>query len=309
MLIKKAFKDFVLLALYILIALSIFGFKNRTVTIDTINGKVSVPEHPKKIMVFDFAVLDTIDALGVDDIERIGVPLYRLPKKFANYKDKIIDLGGLKDPNIEKIYTFKPDIIFINGRQARLYEELSTIAPTIQISLDYNKYIESSKETMMSIAKIFGKSRVLKKKLVKIDKELKDISKLANQDNKKTLILLTNGARISTFGIGSRFGFLYSDFGLTQCDDRTQPSIHGQLIGYEYISQVNPDIILYVDKTLLVGGDTLGSETLNNELVQGTSAGKNHKIISLDAEVWYFMPGGLNTLDTQMKEVKAAIKS
>ncbi|MGB5793663.1 MAG: hypothetical protein WBG68_12495, partial [Poseidonibacter sp.] len=51
---------------------------SETITINTVNGKVEVPKNPKRVMVYDFAVLDTIDALEVKDV-KIGLPLKNLP--------------------------------------------------------------------------------------------------------------------------------------------------------------------------------------------------------------------------------------
>ena len=44
---------------------------------------------------------------------------------------------------MEKIFELNPDLIIISGRQADYYEELSKIAPTINLSIDNKNYLES----------------------------------------------------------------------------------------------------------------------------------------------------------------------
>lgn len=295
---------------FVIVILSILSISSlsakQTISVNTINGIIEVPKNPKKIMVFDFAVLDTIDALGVENIE-IGLPLKSLPIVYHNYKSKVVDLGGIKDPNIEKVFTFKPDIIFINGRTAASYKDLSSIAPTIQTHLNYKDYINSSKEFSKVLSQIFDKEELADKKLKVIEKKLEEIKDITNKSKDKTLIVLTNNGKISTYSKGSRFGFIYSNLGLKAVDTNISTSKHGQSINYEYISKMNPDILLYIDRTLIGGGKNLGSHTLDNDLVINTNAGKNKKIIALDSEVWYMLAGGLNAINIQLSEIQKII--
>lgn len=229
-------------------------------------------------MIFDFAVLDTIDSFGIKNI-KLGVPLKSLPITYKNYEKSAITLGGIKELNIEQVYSFKPDIIFINGITAPAYKDLKTIAPMIQIQLDYENYIQSSKDLSKQLEQIFNKEE-----FIQIDKKVQEIKEIIKESSKKTLIILTNNGRISAYEKGSRFGFIYSNLGLETVDRNIKTSKHGQGINYEYISQMNPDTLFYIDRTLINRGTTLGNKTLNNDLVLNTNAGKNNKIIALDSE-------------------------
>lgn len=79
---------------------------------------------------------------------------------------------------------------------------------------------------------------------------------------------------------------------------------HGSSLSFESISQVNPDIIFVVDRTLAIGGDdTKNSDILDNALLQETNAGKNKRIITLTPDLWYLSGGGLESTKLMFDEV------
>ncbi|KXT74430.1 Iron compound ABC uptake transporter permease protein PiuB [Streptococcus sp. DD10] len=79
---------------------------------------------------------------------------------------------------------------------------------------------------------------------------------------------------------------------------------HGSSLSFESVSQVNPDLIFVVDRTLAIGGDdTQNSDILNNSLLQATNAGKNKKIVTLTPDLWYLSGGGLESTKLMFEEV------
>ena len=280
--------------------------KEDLVTVNTTKGEVKVPKNPKKVVIFDFASLDVIDALNIDT--KLALPVKNLPSSLKKYATNATDAGEIKEPNLEKINEFAPDLIIINGRQSKAYDELSKIAPTLYTDIDMKNYIASVNENSKIIGRIFGKEKEADEKIAEINKEIEEVKKITKDYNKKVLFALTNDGKISTFGPDSRFGFVFKDLGLQPVDNAVKSSIHGQDINYEYISEKNPDVIFYVDRTKVVGGSKEGGDVLKNELVSNTNAGKNNKIIPLDPEKWYIISGGLNTLKLQIADIKAAIQ-
>src|SRR5690625_3048287 len=96
-----------------------------TVTITHELGETDVDKNPKKVVVFDFGALDTLDELGVDVI---GVPQMNIPPYLEKYEsDEYENVGSLKEPDFEKIAEIDPDLILISGRQADLYDQLSEL--------------------------------------------------------------------------------------------------------------------------------------------------------------------------------------
>ncbi|HZY68109.1 MAG TPA: hypothetical protein VFE52_05950, partial [Devosia sp.] len=56
-------------------------------------GETTVPQNPSKVVTFDYAALDTLDALGVDII---GLPGTNLPEYLSKYSaDTYFKLGSI----------------------------------------------------------------------------------------------------------------------------------------------------------------------------------------------------------------------
>lgn len=105
--------------------------------------------------------LDTLDKLGV---EVTGLPKQAIPEYLSKYQDdKYANVGGLKEPDFEKIAELKPDLIIIQGRQADSFDEFSKIAPTIYIDTDNQHYMKSFKENTKVLGQIFDKEDQAKK--------------------------------------------------------------------------------------------------------------------------------------------------
>ncbi len=131
-------------------------------TIEHELGKTEVTKNPEKIVAFDMGALDTLDKLGADVA---GVPQENLPDYLSKYSSSDYEnVGGLKEPDLEKIAEMQPDVIFISGRQSDYYEQLSELAPTIYIGVDTTDYMNSFKKNTETIAQIVGKEKKQKQR-------------------------------------------------------------------------------------------------------------------------------------------------
>ena len=275
------------------------------VTITDSKGEVEVPANVKKAVVFELSVLDTMDALGVD--VELGLPS-GLPEYLKGYEKDATNVGSMKEANVEAIYDFAPDVIFISGRLESYYEELSKIAPTVYVSLSAENYIADVKESINNVATIFHKSEEAKAKLAELDEKAEEAKTLANATDQKALMLLANEGSLSVYGKGSRYGFIHDSLDVKCADENIEVSTHGQDASDEYISKTNPDILFVIDRSAAVGGSVNAKDSLNNDLVNGTIAAKNDKIVYLDSTIWYLAGGGLNSTIQQIDEVIGALK-
>lgn len=272
-------------------------------------GETKVKKNPEKLVVFDFGVLDSLDKLG---IEVTGVPQKNVPPYLSKYTDaKYENVGGLKEPDFEKINKISPDLIIISGRQSDAYEELSKIAPTIYMGVDTSRYMESFKENMTKLGQIFGKESEIETELATIEKDIKALNEKVTATGKNALIILANEGKISAYGPGSRFGILHDVFGFTAADPGIEISTHGKDISNEYIVEKNPDYLFVVDRGAVVatGGEASGAkDVVENELVKTTNAYKEGNIVYLDPNYWYLSGGGLTSVAEMVKEVNAGVK-
>lgn len=281
------------------------GAGEKSITIKHDYGEAVIKGTPKKVVVFDFGILDTLDELG---IKVAGVPQTNIPAYLEKYAgDEYENVGSLKEPDFEAIHAMKPDVIFISGRQAELYDQFAEIAPTVYIGIDYANYMDSFKKNMETVGEIFGKEDEISKELADIDKDVEDIKAKTETHDEKSLIVLANEGKVSAFGPSSRFGIIHDVFGFKPADKGIEVSPHGQSITFEYILETNPDILFVIDRNAAVNSGASAKSSLENELVQKTNAYKNGKIIYLDPDYWYLSGGGLQSIKAMVKEVESAL--
>lgn len=259
-------------------------------------GETSIPDQPKKVVVFDLASLDNLSRLGVDNI--VGVPEGVKPKYLESYNDaKYTKVGTLFEPNYEAVASLKPDLIIIAGRSAPKFNDLAKIAPTIDLTVSNNHYLADVDRNVKILGNIFNKQEQAKAEIDKLNNKLEETRKLT--EGKGTgLLILTTGGKMSAFGPGSRFGLLHSGFGIKPANDQLEVGNHGQMVSPEFILKTNPDWLFVIDRDAAIGREgESAAKLLDNALVNKTKAAENKHIVYLDPQNWYLIGGGLSGLN------------
>ena len=71
--------------------------------------------------------------------------------------EEIINLGTIKEADMEAVMECEPDVIFIGGRLSSVYDDLSEIAPVVYLSTDTETgVVESVRKNASAIASMFG---------------------------------------------------------------------------------------------------------------------------------------------------------
>lgn len=274
---------------------------------------VVLEKEPKKIVVFDYGFLDTLDALGVEGIVGVAanggqgnIPAH-LKEKYAP-SDKIKDVGSLKAINFEIVAAAQPDVIFISGRQSGFYEELKEITPNvIFIGSDNENYFDGVFESIDLAAQIFGKEDKAEELKAGLQEKIDAVNEKAkNYEN--ALIAMYNDKKISGFDNGpdSRFAYFYNDFGFVPATTDIKASSHGSDFSYESILAVDPEVLVIVDRTVS-DVDVLKKE-IENDIIKKTRAYKEGKIVYLDGVNWYFSGGGVTTEAEKLDEILSELK-
>lgn len=311
---KKTILSIVVL---LVIVLGIFGItkfvgaegnaEGETLVVTHESGETTVNKNPKRVVVFDYGILDSLDKLGVEGI--IGVVQDGIPEYLSKYaSEEYSSIGTLKEPDMEKIFELTPDLIVISGRQADYYEELNKIAPTINLSLNNENYLESFTANMNILGDIFAKEKVVAEELNKITEAVENLNKKVTEKNVNGLITLANDGSFSVYGSESRFGIIHNSFGVIPVDDTIEVSTHGQKASFEYVLEKNPQYLFVVDRAAIAGGTTSAKELFENELMAKTDAYKNDNIVYLDPAIWYTSTGGFTSTMMMIEEIDKAIK-
>ncbi len=271
-------------------------------------GETEVPAHPKKVIVFDTAILDSLDFLGVDiaGVPRTGTPF---PANIAKFKDeKYINAGTLQEPDFETISAVQPDLIIGSGRADKAYSELSSIAPTIVLSIDYKNYLDSLKDRTLTAAQLFGKKQEALQYFAILDQEIATTKAKASKAG-TALFVMVNGGKISAYGPGSRFGFIFDVLGMEPVASFADNQNHGNVISLEYILEKNPDWIFVLDRETAIGEsqqNVAAKKVLENELINKTKAKQKNQIIYVDAPALY-IAGGLRTYQNYVHMVDEVV--
>ncbi|QNO15457.1 siderophore ABC transporter substrate-binding protein [Alkalicella caledoniensis] len=277
-----------------------------TVTITHELGEATVVKNPQRVIVFDYATLDSLNQM---DVEIIGLPKSNIPAYLGQYNDnKYEDVGTLFEPNYEKIYELRPDLILIAGRQRDVYSDLAEIAPTVFLPIDNQDYLGSFTSNLRVLGEIFEKEDFVNAEINKIETQISEVNSQVTEAGKNALIIMANDGALSVYGPNSRFNVIHKEFGYPAADETIEVSNHGQSISFEYILEVNPDIIFVIDRAAVTGGTNGASKVLDNDIVRMTNAYKNHTINYLSSHIWYVASGGLEGTNIMIEEISAALK-
>lgn len=292
----------------LLLSLSLTVAVAAPVNLESPVGKITVQDNVNKIAVLDFAALDTLSTLeGGNKV--IGLPLAAtLPAQLSSFKnDKMIDFGTVKEVNLEKLASAKPQLVIIGGRLAQQGKTISQIAPTYQYSLDLDNYWASFRQQTMNIAQLTGKTQLAEQQISALESK---ISQTAQKTKGKTaLIIMVNNGKMAAFGSKSRFGIIHDSLGFTPIDESIKVGTHGQGISHEFIAEKNPDYLFVIDRAAAVSNKTgQAQQTLDNEIIKKSKAFKNGNIVYLNARNWYLMNGGLTAMGEMIDEVASAVK-
>ncbi|SCY56625.1 siderophore ABC transporter substrate-binding protein [Microvirga guangxiensis] len=268
-------------------------------------GETAVPAKPKKVLAFDMASLDTLNALGV---EVSGVPTARFPAYLSKYSsDKYEKVGTLFEPDYEAVNAAKPDLIIVGGRSSAKYEALAKIAPTIDLTVDTKDYVGSVKRNVQTLARIFDKQAEADAQLTKLDQSMAALRQQAAKAG-KGLLVLTTGGKMSAYGSGSRFGLLHDSFGVVPAVENLATTNHGQAVNAEFILKTNPDWLFVIDRDIATGrSEGAAKKVLDNRLVAQTTAWKNNQVVYLDPVNWYLIGGGLTAMQASVDQISKAL--
>ena len=275
------------------------------ITISHAQGETVLPGVPKTVLTLDLASLETLDAIGV---EVTGVVGALIPAHLSKYKDdKYVKIGTLFEPDYETINAAAPDLIIVAGRSSPKYQELSRIAPTIDLSTDENAFLATAFRNARTLGRIFGKEDEVEARLGRIETSIQAVREKSRNAG-RGLIVLATGGRLSAYGPRSRFGTLHKDFGIAPAVEDLDRAIHGQGISFELILKANPDWLFVIDRDTAIGqAGQSAAQLLDNPLVARTTAWQKGHVAYLDPVRWYLVGSGIASLETNADQIAQAL--
>nr|WP_295677416.1 ABC transporter substrate-binding protein [uncultured Intestinibacter sp.] len=280
-----------------------------TVQITDANGeKAELKKNPKRVVVFDYGVADILKNLGVDAV--VGLPKNgKMPEILSNYSDdKYTNVGSLKETDFEAVESLNPDLIIIGGRQAEDIDSFKEIAPTVNLAVDGQDYMNSFKTVVTDLGKLFDKEDEAKKAIDEIEAKIEKVNKTVKEKGLTASVVMANEGNISAFSAKSRYGLIYNGLGFAEVDKNIDDSTHGQQVSFEYFLENKADYVFVVDRGAITGKGDSASKLFDNEVMNKTEVAKNGNIVYLNSVIWYTMTGGIESTNQMIDEIADAIK-
>lgn len=280
-----------------------------TVQITDANGEKSeLKKNPKRVVVFDYGVADILKNLGVDAV--VGLPKNgKMPEILSNYSDdKYTNVGSLKETDFEAVESLNPDLIIIGGRQAEDIDSFKEIAPTVNLAVDGQDYMNSFKTVVTDLGNLFDKQDEAKKAIDEIEAKIAKVNKTVTEKGLTASVVMANEGSISAFSAKSRYGLIYNGLGFAEVDKNIDDSTHGQQVSFEYFLENKSDYVFVVDRGAVTGKGEAASKLFDNEVMNKTEVAKNGNIVYLNSVIWYTMTGGIESTNQMIDEIADAIK-
>lgn len=286
-----------------------------SLTIQSLNASKSpisleVPYNPKRLAVLDMASLDILDSLGLGG-RVVGSADTSLDYLQQYTGGSTANLGTIKEADLEAVMASEPDVIFIGGRLASSYDALSEIAPVVYLATDPETgVVESVRKNASIIASMFGLESRVEELMAGFDARIKALS--AFSSGKTAIVGMSTSGGFNVLGSDGRCSLISREAGFENIgvDAAADTSTHGNEASFEFIVKTNPDYVFVLDRDAAIGTDgaKLARDIVENELVMGTDAYKNGRIIYLShPAAWYTAEGGITALDRMLADLEGEL--
>ncbi len=270
-------------------------------TLETARGPIELDGVPQKLVVMDIAAIDTLQAM---DVAIAGIP----EKINLDYikTEGTTAVGTLFEPNLETIAGMAPDLIIMGGRSAAKVDAAAQVGKTVDMTIGPDLLTDATAR-IATYGKVFGKEDKAAEMQAELDGKLAKLREAA-KDKGNVMVVLTNGPKMSAYGKGSRFGWLYEATAMPEAAEGLAVSGHGEAISPEFVAEKNPDWLFVLDRGQAVGQDgQAAKETLSTPLIEGTTAWKNDQVVYLPASAMYLGGGGYQAMNQMIDAMTEAL--
>ncbi|MDR1358713.1 MAG: ABC transporter substrate-binding protein [Coriobacteriales bacterium] len=223
-------------------------------TIEDMKGSVEIPAHPQRIVDVSGSA-DELIVLGAPFVgsantsmfDGVTVPDY-LQSYFAENNIEVVgNYSGSMDLNLEKIAELKPDLIIMNIRHEKVYDQLKAIAPTAMLSDDIN--FVNWRGRFQQLGEWLDKQDVVAKWLEDYDTKAVDLSRKVKDviGTETVAVIEANSVHFGSYYIyrtGGPGELVYDGLGLTPSSG-VPKDVWGEVVDAEYFSMIDADHIFF----------------------------------------------------------------
>ncbi|WP_297024811.1 iron-siderophore ABC transporter substrate-binding protein [Thalassospira sp.] len=190
-------------------------------------GEVTLETTPTRFAVSNWALTESLIALGIDPVAIPEAEGYRAWVVEPALPESFTDLGTRREPNFEALREAKPDAILISTDVAMALEKLSGYAPTLVYSI-YNTgsdepAIDRAEALLRNVAKLAGKADtaedVIASVNARIEAAAKRIRDHVGDDAKFAVVRILDESHFRIHGKTSLFGSVLGRMGFANAWD------------------------------------------------------------------------------------------
>lgn len=260
----------------------------------------------QRIATFDLGSLDTLDALGLSE-QVVGVPKSSLPGYLEHYAaDTYTDIGGLRSPDMEALSDSEPTLILYTGRQGDWEGELGDIAPLLNTSLQGDDYLAVFDANVRELASRLDAASEAEEALEILHAAI-ETQREALSNAPSTLVVTHNGGNLMLNQHPVVHDVL--DVAALEMPDSVTSETRGTRtftpLSADAIAEINPDIVLVIDRSAAIGDEPADADALTQTL--SDAGAEKAQVVMLTPALWYLSGGGLHSLALQVEEVAAAL--
>ncbi len=277
------------------------------ITVEDMKGTVSIPANPQRVVdvsgsADELIILDVpfVGSANTSMFDGVTVPP-NLEEYFTENNVEVVGnySGSVGELNLEKIAELNPDLIIMNIRHEKVYDQLKEIAPTVMLDDDMN-YV-NWKGRFQQLGEWFGKEDIVTQWLEDYDKKSAEFAEKvkAVTGDETFAVIEKNSVRTGSYYVyrtGGPGELVYDAMKLP-ASAGVPEGVWGEVVDAEYFSKIDADHIFFFSDDGTVG-DTADLPTWQN-----LKAVKNGNVYCGLNEMQYdlaFTPNGKLTYMEQM---------
>ncbi|ARC84823.1 periplasmic binding family protein [Clostridium argentinense CDC 2741] len=257
---------------------------NETIIVEDMKGDVEIPANPQRIVdvsgsADELIILEMpfIASANTSMFDGVTVPDYLQEYFTGNNVETVGNYSGASasgDLNLEKIAELNPDLIIMNIRHEKVYEQLKSISPTVMLSDDMS--FVNWKGRFQQLGKWFGKEKIVDSWLEDYDAKTAELAAKVRKvvGDETFAVIEANSVHFGSYYVYRTGGpgELIFDAMKLPPSAGTPEVVWGEVVDAEYFSKIDADHIFFFSDDGKVG------DTENNPTWQNLKAVKNGNV-------------------------------
>ncbi|WP_240414237.1 ABC transporter substrate-binding protein [Paenibacillus periandrae] len=265
-------------------------------------GEETLTGTPKRVVILTNEGTEALLTVGIKPVGAVkswyGEPWYDHIK--ADMKDVTV-LGDELQPNIELIASLKPDLIIGNKvRQAKIYDQLKNIAPTVfsaDLSGDWKTNVRLYTEAV-------NKKAEGEKAIAAFEKRVVDVkAKLGAKAATQISLIRFSAAEVRMYQKQTFAGLLLSQLGFARPASQVKDASFEKMTK-ESIPSMDGDVLFYfvTENTGKTDAANVADNWLKDPLFKNLNVSKANKVVKVNDVIWN-SAGGIQAANLLLDEI------